>query len=100
MDLSKDQEQLLKQAKALKDLSLQAGWVDYLKPYLEDKLNQSFPDPSQFKSTEEFNYAAMVASVFKKVVAEILIYMDGQANAYDELTSKKKQTKDPFKVGK
>jgi hypothetical protein len=42
----------------------------------------------------------MVASVFKKVVAEILIYMDGQANAYDELTSKKKQTKDPFKVGK
>lgn len=53
-----------------------------LKPFLQEKLNQSFPDPSQFTKEEEFTYAAKTASVFKKVVAEILMWVEGhEANA-------------------
>jgi hypothetical protein len=83
-------------------MSQQEGWEQVLKPWLIAKRDQSFPDPSQFKRDEEFNYAAKVASVFKKVVAEILVYVEQQKEVLDFLNKKKfnKNNKDPFKIGK
>ena len=71
------------------------------KPFLEAKLNQSFPDPAQFKNEEEFTYAAKVASVFKKVCAEILQWTDAQVEQAKFLEKKEKgEIKDNFEIGR
>jgi hypothetical protein len=59
-----------------------------LKPYLTEKLNQSFPDPSAFTKEEEFTYAAKTASVFKKVCAEILMWVEGHEKQVEHLEKK------------
>lgn len=47
-----------------------------LKPWLEERRSKSFPDPTDFKTDKEFAYAAMTASVFKKVIQELLHYLE------------------------
>lgn len=59
------------------------------RPWLEVKLNQSFPDPSQFTKEEDFTYAAKTTSIFKKVVAEILGWADQQVATAKALEAKK-----------
>ena len=67
-------------------------------PWLVEKLNQSFPDPSKFTKEEEFIYAAKVTSVFKKVVAEILQWFDFQTEEVKRLKIKENQKTDPFRL--
>jgi hypothetical protein len=62
-----------------------------LKPYLEAKRDQSFPDPSAFKEEKDFLYAAKVASVFKKVCAEIIGYIEGEIPPVVESLRKKEK---------
>ena len=65
------------------------------------KLQESFPDPSDFKKEEEFIYAAKVTSVFKKVVAEILGWVEQRIEEAKHLEQKKKgELKDAFEIGK
>lgn len=64
-----------------------------------DKLNQSFPDPSQFKDKEEWDYAAMVASVWKKVGAELLGWIDGQIAQAKFLQKKEKGEVKEVRIG-
>lgn len=65
-----------------------------------DKLNQSFPDPSKFTKEEEFVYAAKVTSVFKKVVAELLGWIDQKVEEAKHLQIKQKgEIQDPFRIG-
>ncbi len=77
------------------------GYSQVLKPYLLEKLNQSFPDPSQFTKDEEFIYAAKVASVFKKVIAELLQWIDMQVEQAKHLEKKEKGQlpDDAFRIG-
>lgn len=63
-----------------------------------DRLNQSFPDPSQFKKEEEFVYAAKTASIFKKVIVELLAYFEQHKSQAVHLRKKKVEI-DPFKIG-
>lgn len=66
-----------------------------------DKLNQAFPDPSAFKKEEEFLYAAKTSSVFKKVIAELLGWVDSQIETAKVLRSKKEnKNQDPFEIGR
>jgi len=66
-----------------------------------DKLNQSFPDPSAFKKEEEFIYAAKTSSVFKKVIAELLGWVDSQIETAKVLRKKKENsTQDSFQIGR
>ena len=74
--------------------------MEYLKPLLEDKLNQSFPDPSQFKEEKEFMYAAMTASVFKKVIAEIIMYFEASKEVAKRVQGKKFKKHDVYQIGK
>ena len=70
------------------------------KPFLTTRLNQSFPDPSQFTKEEEFTYAAKTTSVYKKVISELLSWIDGQVEAAKALRKKKENlTQDPFEIG-
>lgn len=64
-----------------------------------DKLNQAFPDPSKFNKEEEFVYAAKVTSVFKKVVAEILQWVEIMEKEAERLEKKKTET-DAFGIGR
>ena len=100
MQLSKEEELALKEGREITAMSEMKGWQEYLEPWLKAKRDQSFPDPSQFDSEEKFAYAAKTASVFKKVVAEILLYVENQKSIFNELTEKKKsQQKDKFEIG-
>lgn len=65
-----------------------------------DKLNQSFPDPSKFEGEKAFLYAALTASVFKKVIAELLGWIDQKIAEAKHLQIKAKgELKDPFNIG-
>ena len=64
------------------------------------KLQESFPDPSSFTKEEEFVYAAKMASVFKKVCAEILMYVDSKIEEAKFLEKKSKgELVDNFEIG-
>lgn len=72
-----------------------------LKPYLEDRRSKSFPDPTEFKSEEEFSYAAKTASVFKKVVQELLHYLEIEVpDRVKALEAKKKGEVKNFGIGR
>lgn len=76
------------------------GWQEVIRPFLMDKLNQSFPDPTKFTKEEEFLYAAKMASVFKKVIAELLQWLDGQVEQAKYLQKKEKgEIIDNFSIG-
>ena len=77
------------------------GWEQVMRPWLWERLNQSFPDPSKFTKEDEFVYAAKVASVFKKVVAEILGWVEQQQEIAKMLRNKSEgKIKDAFEIGK
>lgn len=66
-----------------------------------EKLNQSFPDPVKFTNEEEFVYAAKMASVFKKVVAEILQWVEAGVEEAKYLRKKKNgEIVDSFEIGR
>ncbi len=67
-----------------------------------ERLNQSFPDPSKFTKEEEFLYAAKTASIFKKVIAELLSWVDMKVNEAKLLQDKDKGKLpiDPFSIGR
>lgn len=85
-------------------MELQAvrGWKEVLKPYLEAKRDQSFPDPVGFKEEKEFMYAAMTASVFKKVIGELLNHLENEIpERIKQLKEKEKGIKDTkFEIGR
>jgi len=64
-----------------------------------DKLNQSFPDPSKFKQEKEFNYAAMTASVYKKVIAELLMWIDSKSDEVKHYERKLEGETSTFNIG-
>ena len=68
------------------------------------KRDQSFPDPSSFVHENEpekaFLYAALAASTFKKVIAEVLGWVDQQIQQAQYLEKKEKgEIKDNFEIG-
>ena len=66
-----------------------------------DKLTQTFPDPAQFTEDKQFMYAALTASVFKKVIAELLNFVDQQPKIVEHLRKKDKgEIKDNFGIGR
>jgi LPS O-antigen subunit length determinant protein (WzzB/FepE family) len=76
------------------------GWKQVVLPFLVNKLNQSFPDPSEFKKEDEFTYAAKTASVFKKVIAELLQWVDNKVEEAKFYEKKEKgEIKDTFNIG-
>ncbi len=71
-----------------------------VRPLLLDKLNQSFPDPSQFKKEEEFVYAAKTASIFKKVIAELIAELESYKAQAEKLRNKAKGEVNNFEIGR
>ena len=77
------------------------GWLEVIKPHLLDQLNQAFPDPSSFTNDGDFTYAAKVTSVYKKVIAELLGWVDQEITMAKTLRLKEKaNVPDPFAIGR
>ena len=100
-NLSELEKEDLRQGELLLELQAVRGWQEVLRPYLEAKRDQSFPDPVSFKSTKDFTYAALTASVFKKVIGEILIHLEQEIpERVKQLKEKEKGIKDTkFEIG-
>lgn len=98
-NLSKAEQLALSQAKLWEQVAQSEGFLKEVKPFLTDKLNQSFPDPSKFTKEEEFVYAAKVASIYKKVIAELLQIFDMKTAEVKFLEDKAKGITDPFAIG-
>lgn len=85
----------------LLDLTGSSGYKQALKPWLEEKRSKSYPDPTDFKSVEEFTYAAQVASVYKKVIAELLHYLENEIpTIVKDLNNKEKGEVPDFGIGR
>lgn len=98
--LSQEEQEALRQSLMVQQMVNSQGWLEVVRPFLTDKLNQSFPDPTQFTKEDEFLYAAKTASVFKKVIAELLGWIDQHKNTVEELKRKEKgELEDEFAVG-
>ena len=98
--LTKEEQQALKEARLVWKMSETEGFKEICRPWLETRLNQSFPDPSKFKDEREFFYAAAMASTFKKVIAEILMWIDAKKDEALFLSRKEKgENKDNFNIG-
>lgn len=71
-----------------------------LKPHLEIQLNQAFPDPSAFTGDDTYLYAAKTTSIYKKIIAELLQWVEGHEQRLAELQSKRDSKEaDPFAIG-
>ena len=76
-----------------------------LKPWLEERRSKSFPDPSEFAKHEDpkeaFYYAALSASIFKKVIAEFLHYLEVEVpDRVRRLQEKEKGEEKDFQIGR
>ena len=65
------------------------------------KRDQSFPDPSAFTNEADFNYAAKVTSIYKKVIQELLIEIEKYKETASYLLKKENgELIDPFGIGR
>lgn len=100
-NLSVQEQEQLRVDKLLLGLTEQQGYREVLRPWLEEKRSKSYPDPTQFKNTKEFLYAATVASLFKKVVAELLHYLEVEVpDRVKALEDKEKGEVKDFGIGR
>lgn len=77
------------------------AYQEGLKPWLEDKQNKSYPNPFDFKSEKDFTYAAKTASLYKRVVAEIIKYIEDEApTQVKDLTNKEEGKVQNFGIGR
>ena len=74
--LLEEERKVLREGRQLLELTATRGWREVLKPYLEDRRTKSFPDPVDFKTQKEFTHAALSSSAFKKVIQELLHYLE------------------------
>ncbi len=100
-NLSELEKEDLRHGELLMELQAVGGWREVLKPYLEAKRDQSFPDPAVTTNKEEFYHQAVVASAFKKAVGEILIHLEQEIpERVKQLKEKEKGIKDTkFEIG-
>lgn len=94
MELNEQEKAAYEQAAKVILMADTEGWKDVLAPFLTQKMNQAFPDPAQFTNAtdpkEAFFYAALNASIFKKVVAELLGFVEQKRYEIDQLNKKQK----------
>lgn len=100
-NLSPQEQELFKESGQIVAMVQSEGWAQVLRPFLETKLNQSFPDPTEFQDDDGFLYAAKTASIFKKVVAEILNWVEGHEIRLAALQKKLDgDSEEEFSIGK
>ena len=97
MQLSPQEDKALKESLEFKSLSQTQGWL-LLSQWLKAKRDESFPKPTDFRTIEEFSYAAMAVSSLKQSIVEILQYVEGQSSMSEELIKKQQAEEDKFRT--
>ena len=68
---------------------------------MEERRSKSYPDPTEFKSEKEFLHAATTASLFKKVIAELLHYLEVEVpDRIKQLEGKREGKEKNFGIGR
>lgn len=88
--LSQAEQELQKQGRQVGEMVQTKGWVQVLKPWLEDRIHHSWVDPRQFKSDKEYAYAMKTAWGFAQAAEEILAFVDKVKEESEMLTKKEK----------
>jgi RAB protein geranylgeranyltransferase component A len=74
-----------------------------VKPHLLEQLNQSYPDPTKIIGVdrkEQFLYEAELASMYKKVVGEFLVWIQNWVDQAQHLEKKQKGEIKDFGIGR
>lgn len=62
---------------------------------------KSFPNPSEFKTRDEFLYAAEVSSAYKKVALEVLAFVESRVEGAEKFAKDAVQPEvNNFQIGK
>lgn len=81
------------------ELSHHPGWAEVLKPWLEDKITNSWPDPKGFKSNEEFVYAYNIAHGWAEAANGVIAFVKQKQDQVTYLRKKKAgEITDKFKA--
>lgn len=78
------------------------GWLQVLRPHLETQLREAFPDPTAFENDEKYLYAAKTTSIYKKIIAELLQWVESHEQRLLALQKKLdgQVEVDNFEIGK
>ena len=90
MQLTKEEQSLLKQGSQLKQLAETEGWSKVLLPFLRLKLQHSWVDPREGANEEEFMRRYNLAFAFAKVSQEIIDFIEKGIEESEALTKKAK----------
>jgi len=87
-------------SRSLVRLSQSKGWVNVLKPFLEEKLHHSWIDPRECKDEKKFMWRYFQGYFFAQAVKEILEFVDRAKDEYKALEKKSKGEveKDKFRI--
>lgn len=68
---------------------------------MEERRSKSYPNPLEFKDEKEFTYAALTASALKKVIEELLHYLEIEVpSRIKALEAKEKGEVKDFGIGR
>lgn len=89
-NLTPQEEQLLHQARQVKELTQLPGWSQVLLPYLQSKLHNSWVDPRKAASGDDLMYQYIVSWGFAKASEELVTYIQSMVDTVDALEKKEK----------
>ena len=88
--LNKEESQRQEQGYLIKELVNSKGWLEVLKPWLEDRIHNSWVDPRSFESDEKYLYAMKTAWAFAQASEQILAFTTNMIEEAEALTKKEK----------
>lgn len=89
MEFNKLEQKAFEDAASVVEMLKTDGFEKVIQPWLIAKKQESFPDPTNFNNDEEYLYAAKYASIYKKVIGEIIGQLQSYNNTFETLSQKK-----------
>lgn len=99
-NLSKEEQQELEEARLWAQFSKSRPWRVAVKPFLESKFRNSWPDPRDYKDDKEFLFAYAIMRGWAEAGREFFQKVDEMVAKFEYLTKKSKgELKKPFRIG-
>lgn len=98
MQLTQEQDQLLKEALSVQSMAESEGWLQIIRPRLEAKMKNSWLDPREAGDDKDFFYRYTVAWANANAAKEILQVVDGYVDRVTSLRAKEKE-EGPYRIG-
>lgn len=96
-NLTQSEEELLRQARQVKELTQMPAWSQILLPYLQSKIHNSWVDPRKSVNAEELVYQYVVSWGFAKASEELISHIQGLVDTVAALEKKEKGETNPLR---